>query len=89
VVVTLAPFEGSAEDHVLAGAVRPYANWFTTLLAAVWGTHVNAPVTGVEFHARPWQEFIAAFRFNSLAAAMVIVCLLLIYGLRRPPGGSS
>ena len=66
-----------------------YANRFTTLLAAVWGTHANAPVTGAEFHARPWQEFIAAFGFNSLAAAMVIVCLLLIYGLRGTPGGSS
>ena len=66
-----------------------YANWFTTLLAAVWGTHANAPVTGAEFHARPWQEFIAAFGFNSLAAAMLIVCLLLIYGLRGTPGGSS
>ena len=33
-----------------------YANWFTTLLAAVWGTHANAPVTGVAFHARAWQE---------------------------------
>ena len=66
-----------------------YANWFTTLLAAVWGTHANAPVTGVEFHAHPWQEFIAAFGFNSLAAAMVIVCLLLLYGLRGTPAGSS
>jgi len=66
-----------------------YANWFTTLLAALWGTHANAPVAGVEFPARPWQEFIAAFGFNSLGAAMVIVCLLLIYGLRGTPGGSS
>ena len=66
-----------------------YANWFTTLLAALWGTHANAPVTGAEFHARPWQEFIAAFGFNSLAAAMIFVCLLLIYGLRGTPGGSS
>lgn len=66
-----------------------YANWFSTLLAAAWGTHANAPVTGVAFHARAWQELIAAFGFNSLAAAMVIVCLLLIYGLRGTPGGSS
>jgi (hydroxyamino)benzene mutase len=59
-----------------------YANWFTTLLAALWGTHANAPVTGVQFHAQPWQELIAAFGFNSLAVARVIVCLLLLYGLR-------
>jgi hydroxylaminobenzene mutase len=66
-----------------------YANWFTTLLAAAWGTHTNAPVTGVAFYARPWQEFIAALGFNSLAVAMITVCLLLIYGLRGTPGGSS
>jgi hydroxylaminobenzene mutase len=59
-----------------------YANWFTTLLAAAWGTHTNAPVTGEQFHAQPWQELIAAFGFNSLAAAMVLLCLLLLYGLR-------
>jgi hydroxylaminobenzene mutase len=58
-----------------------YANWFTTLLAAAWGTHANAPVTGVQFHAKPWQEMVAAFGFNSLALAMVLVCLLLLYGL--------
>jgi len=59
-----------------------YGNWITTLLAAAWGTHTNAPVTGVQFHARPWQEQIAAFGFNSLAVAMVLLCLVLLYGLR-------
>src|SRR5579862_2668069 len=33
-----------------------YANWFTTLLAAAWGTHSNAPVTGLQFHAQRWKE---------------------------------
>ena len=35
------------------------------------------------------QKFIAAFGFNSLAVAMVIVCLLLLYGLRGAPTRSS
>jgi len=59
-----------------------YANWLTTLLAAAWGTHANAPVTGVQFHADRWKELVAATGFNSLAVAMVIVCLLLLRGLR-------
>lgn len=60
-----------------------YANWATTLLAAVFATSRNTPIAGAGFGGLPWQENLVDFGLISLAVAMVAASGLALWGLRR------
>lgn len=61
-----------------------YANWFTTILAAILGTSRRTPIAGVGFKGQAWQENLIDVGLISLAFAMVAACVIALWGLRRP-----
>lgn len=61
-----------------------YANWASTLLAAVFATNRSTPIAGAGFGGLPWQENLVDFGLISLAIAMVAASVLALWGLRRP-----
>lgn len=61
-----------------------YANWASTLLAAVFATNRNTPIAGAGFGGLPWQENLVDFGLISVAIAMVSATVLALWGLRRP-----
>ena len=61
-----------------------YANWFTTILAAILGTSRRTPIAGVGFKGQAWQENLIDAGLISLAFAMVAACVIALWGLRRP-----
>lgn len=60
-----------------------YVNWASTLLAALFGTSRRTPIAGAGFAAEPWQENLVDLGLISLSVAMVAVCLLALWGLRK------
>jgi (hydroxyamino)benzene mutase len=60
-----------------------YANWFATLLAAMWGAAGMMPIAGGGASAAAVAEAIVAVLLASLSLAMIAVCLLVLWGLRR------
>ncbi|VVC75725.1 Hydroxylaminobenzene mutase HabB [Aquicella siphonis] len=61
-----------------------YANWATTLLAAIWGAgRTLMPLAAGNFKALPWQEGLINFGLISLSISMVMACLLVLWGLRK------
>ena len=61
-----------------------YANWLTTVLAAMLGTSRRTPIAGVGFTGQPWQENLVDVGLITLAFAMVAACVIALWGLRRP-----
>lgn len=59
-----------------------FANWFFTILGAVWGTSRITPLAGAGFSANDIQENIVAAGLATVGLTMVLSLLLLIYGLR-------
>jgi hydroxylaminobenzene mutase len=60
-----------------------YANWTTTFFAALWGAGAEMmPIAGAYFYGMAWQEGLIKFGLISLSFAMVIVCGILLWGLR-------
>jgi len=59
-----------------------FANWGATLLAAVWGAGATMPLAAGPHEGTPVQELVVAVLLFSLSAAMVAVCLLVLWGLR-------
>lgn len=59
-----------------------YANWVATLLSGVWGAGAMMPLAGGGATGTATQELIMMGLLVSLAAAMVVVCVLLLVGLR-------
>jgi len=60
-----------------------YANWASTLAAAVFGTGHSTPIAGAGHEAAAWQEGLVAFGLYSLSFAMVAAFVLFLRGLRR------
>jgi len=61
-----------------------FINWFTTLLAAVWGAGSEMmPLAGEANVGADWQEIIIKFGLISLSLAIVSVCVILLWGLRN------
>ncbi|MGD9902985.1 MAG: hydrogenase [Vicinamibacterales bacterium] len=60
------------------------ANLLATLLAAAWGAGRMMPIAAQGLLGTPWQERLIAGLLVSLSIAMVVVCLLVLAGLRRP-----
>ena len=60
-----------------------YGNFVTTLLAAAFATNRLTPLSGSGHFAAAWQENIVTFGLMSVSVAMVTVCVLVLWGLRR------
>lgn len=64
-----------------------YTNWATTLLAGIWGAGAEMmPIAGGGFQGVVWQEVLIKIGLGSLSVAMIIVCGLVLWGLK---GSSS
>lgn len=59
-----------------------YANWFTTTLAAIFGTAVDSPITSAGHSGRPWQEALIGAGFLTVTIAIIATSLLVLWGLR-------
>lgn len=61
-----------------------FTNWFTTLLAALWGTGSEMmPIAGDKMEGTVWQEIIIKFGLISLSLSMVVVSVIIFWGLRK------
>ena len=59
-----------------------YVNWFTTTLGAAFGTAANNPISSAGHHGQPWQESLAGAGFLSVAIAIIVASLVVLWGLR-------
>jgi hydroxylaminobenzene mutase len=59
-----------------------YANWFFTLLGAILGTSALTPQAGAGFSAVRWREIFVGFGLVTLSVVMLVLCLVLLWGLR-------
>lgn len=61
-----------------------FANWLTTLLAAIWGAGSEMmPIAGMKMNGNLIQEIIIKFGLLSLSISMIVVCLLILWGLKE------
>jgi hydroxylaminobenzene mutase len=61
-----------------------FTNWFTTLLAAIWGAGSEMmPIAGESMHGNVWQEIIIKIGLISLSISMVVVSVIILLGLRK------
>ena len=66
-----------------------FANWATTLLAAFWGAGESMmPIAAQGHNGTSVQEMIVSIGLWSLSVSMVVVCVLVLWGLRRPPSSA-
>lgn len=59
-----------------------FANWFTTLLAAIWGASAMMPMAGAGHQSSAGRESIIKILLGTLSLAMVAACAVIIFGLR-------
>lgn len=60
-----------------------FTNWLTTLLAAIWGAGAEMmPIAGKNFQGTMWQEVLIKIGLISLSLSMILVCLIVLWGLR-------
>jgi hydroxylaminobenzene mutase len=62
-----------------------FANWATTLLAAAWGAGTRMPLAAGAHRGTTGQELAIEVLLVTLSVAIVAVCVLVLWGLRRPP----
>jgi hypothetical protein len=61
-----------------------FANWAATGLAAVWGAGASSmPIAALGHQGTTGQEAVIDFLLVSLSVAMVAVCVLVLWGLRK------
>lgn len=60
-----------------------YANLCTTFLAAAFATNRLTPLAGSGHLALAWQENLVTLGLAASSAAMVTVCVLILWGLQR------
>ncbi|NOT42241.1 MAG: hydrogenase [Alphaproteobacteria bacterium] len=59
-----------------------FANWLATILSAKWGAAAMMPIAGGGATSTPLAEGIVAALLISLSLAMILVCVLVLWGLR-------
>lgn len=59
-----------------------FANWFTTLLAAILGTSEMTPISGAGFAGTSMQETLVNIGLISIGLTMVFSLAIIVYGLR-------
>lgn len=68
----------------LLALIGTYTNWATTLLAGFWGAGAAMmPIAGGGMQGAVWQELLIKAGLAVLSLAMVVVCGLVLWGLRR------
>jgi hydroxylaminobenzene mutase len=85
--LTLPAWAGSAAFW--AALYGTFANWLATLLGAAWGAAAMMPIAGQGAASTPLAEAIVAALLGSLALAMILVCVLVLWGLRPTAERSS
>jgi hydroxylaminobenzene mutase len=67
-----------------------YANWLGAQLAAFWSARTMFVVNGATMPAgaAPWMEAVVAVLLN-LSILVIVMCLLILWTLRRRSGGSG
>lgn len=66
-------------------AYGTFANWGTTLLAAMWGAGAKMmPLAAAGYTGTSAQEMVIAIGLLSLSFAMLFVCPMVLWGLRSP-----
>ena len=60
-----------------------YVNLFTGVVSAAFATNRLTPLAGSGHLAEPWQENLVTFGLVSSSIAMVTVCIIVLWGLRR------
>lgn len=60
-----------------------FANWLATLLSAAWGAAAMMPIAGQGATGSPLAEGIVAALLGSLTLAMIVACLLVLWGLHK------
>jgi (hydroxyamino)benzene mutase len=70
--------EATAYWTALYGA---YANWVTTMLAAVLGTAAANPILAAGYRGQPSQETLVGAGFLSVAVAIIAASVLVLWGL--------
>lgn len=66
-----------------------FANWAATLLAAAWGAGRSMPIAGGAQQGTATQEAVIFGLLMSLSVAVIAVCGLVLWGLRRAPEGEN
>ena len=67
-----------------------YTNWFTNLLAAIWGAGAELlPIAGGGYQGVAWQEVLVKVGLVSLAFAMTAVCIIVLWGLKTSTSENS
>lgn len=62
-----------------------FVNWGTTLLAAIWGAGQEMmPIAAAGYTGTSTQETLIAVGLVSLSVAMLVVCPIVLWGLRSP-----
>lgn len=65
------------------GLYGAYANYFSSLLTAMWGTNKLTPIASAGFDSAPaWQENLVFFGFISSAVAIITCIFLALYAAR-------
>lgn len=59
-----------------------YANWFFTLLAAIFGTGTLSPITAPGLKALPWKESLVTAGLMSVGVVVIVSTLIFLWGLR-------
>jgi len=59
-----------------------YGNWFTTTLAAIFGTAADSPISSAGHSGQPWQETLVGAGFLSVSVAVIASSVLVLWGLR-------
>jgi len=67
-----------------------YTNWFTNLLAAIWGAGGEMlPIAGSGYQGVAWQEVLIKVGLVSLSLAMIAVCIIVLWGLKPSTSENS
>ena len=59
-----------------------YANWFFTMLAAIFATAALSPITGPAHTAEPWKEAVVTAGLMSVGIVIVVSTIIILWGLR-------
>jgi hydroxylaminobenzene mutase len=67
-----------------------YTNWFTNLLAAIWGAGAELlPIASGSYQGTAWQELLIKAGLVSLSLAMTAVCIIVLWGLKPSTSENS
>jgi hydroxylaminobenzene mutase len=76
---------GGQQTLLLGTAIfGTFANWLATLLAAWWGAGSMMSIAAAGYQGSAWQEMFISSLLIVLSLAMMLVCAMLLYGLRTP-----